>query len=435
MSFTIRTQWAKYIRITKVNFKMKYGYFTLLIFSILMTACTSRQIIRDSEYKHSEAAFKSGDTSQALELFPKKENGGFVTSIEKSWIALWNNEKNHDSLMKQSKTLDERNYTSILRETEYFFYSESEDGYIPAEHEIIIMHLINAMYFLKNQQWEQARVEARRSTFFLQNYFKEDQSHFDDPALRLWLAGIWAALGEWQEAQVDLRKTYELSKNPALLPLIEMQRPPESLNIFFEGTGPRVVWREDVAIPEYRDESSPPTAEIRFSTLPWFLRHEQRNSKIRSIVMNSNYMAQYYELNTAVGAEKGIGLVASNSLRAAGLITGAVIIGGGIYLLIQSGASSGSGDAVGYIFGAGFIAGTALWEKGNEISRNFERSSAESKQKGLENMRTYRFVRFMPSWIYLEKEGAYLESALPSASNLVFQSPNSKTKVVFVQKF
>lgn len=410
--------------------QMKYVFFALLIFSILTTACTSRQIIRDSEYKYSEAAFRSGDPEKALQFFPTKEKNGFVTSIEKSWIALWNYEKNHDALLKQSQTLDERNYTSILRETEYFFYSESEDGYIPAEHEIIILHLINAMYFMRNGQWEDARVEARRSTFFLQNYFKDDQSHFDDPALRLWLAGIWAALGEWQDAQVDLRKAYELSKNPALLPLIEKQHPPESLSIVFEGSGPRVVWREDVAIPEYRDENTPPVAEIKFNTLPWFLRHEQRNSKIRNIVMTSNYKAQYYELNTAVGAEKGLGIVASNSLRAAGLITGVAIIGGGIYLLIQSGASSGSGDAVGYIFGAGIIAGTTLWNKGNEIAREFERSAEESKKKGLENMRTYRFVRFMPSWIYLEKDISNF-----SGKNLAFQSPNSTTKVLFIQKF
>lgn len=409
---------------------MKCRSLILLLFSVLVTACSSRHIIRDSEYKYSESAFRSGAPDQALKLFPSKEKGGFVTSIEKSWIGLWNNESNHDTLMNQSKTLDERNYTSILRETEYFFYSESEDGYIPAEHEIIIMHLINSMYFMQNHQWEEARVEARRSTFFLQNYFKEDQSHFDDPALRLWLAGIWAALGEWQDAQVDLRKAYELSKNPALLSLVEMQHPPSSVNIAFEGSGPRVVWKDDVAIPAYRDESTPPTAEIKFSTLPWFLRHEQRNSKIRNIVMNSNYMAQYYELNTAVGAEKGLGVVASNSLRAAGIIGGVAIIGGGIYILAKSGVTSGGGDAVGYIFGAGIIAGTTLWNKGNEIARDFERSTEESKQKGLEKMRTYRFVRFMPSWIYLEKEFSDF-----SSKNLTFQAPNSKTKVVFTQKF
>lgn len=411
---------------------MKYRFFILTIVSIAIVGCSSRRVIRDSEYKYSESAFKAGDPAQALELFPTKEKGGFVTSIEKAWLSLWNNEKNHDDLLKQSKTLDDRNYTSILRETEYFFYSESEDGYIPAEHEVIVMHLINAMYFMQNAQWEEARVEARRSTFFLQNYFKEDQSHFDDPALRLWLAGIWAALGEWQDAQVDLRKAYELSKNPALLSLIERQHPPASLNIVFEGSGPRVAWRDDVAIPEYRDESTPPTAEIKFNTLPWFLRHEQRNSKIRNIVMNSNYMAQYYELNTAVGAEKGLGVVASNSLRAAGLITGTVIIGGGIYLLIQSGAASGGGDAFGYIVGAGIVAGTALWNKGNEIARQFERSTEESKQKGLENMRTYRFVRYMPSWIYLGNDGEFFDF---SHKSLTYQSPSSKTKVLFIQKF
>ncbi len=161
-------------------------------------ACTTRQINRNSEYKTSEAAFRSGDLNQAINRFPKKEAGGFITSVEKSWLGFWNGNTNNEDLMNQVSTLDQRRYTSLLRETEYFFYNESEDGYIPAEHEIIVMHILNAMFYLRQEQWDKSRVEARKAVFFLQNYFREDQEHFDDPALRIWLSGIWAALGEWQ---------------------------------------------------------------------------------------------------------------------------------------------------------------------------------------------------------------------------------------------
>ncbi|WP_413613182.1 hypothetical protein [Bdellovibrio sp. HCB-110] len=401
------------------------------LLTLITTACSTKQIIRDSEYKYSEAAFKSGDIPQALERFPTKERHGFVTSIEKSWLALWDGEKDNKDLMRQSKTLDERKFTSVTREAKYFFYNESEDGYIPAEHEIIVMHLMNAMYFMRNEKWDEARVEARRATFFLQNYFKEDQSHFDDPALRLWLAGIWASLGEWQDAQVDLRKAYELSKNKALLPLIEMQQPPKNLNVIFDGGGPVITWQEGKLSPEFSDASTPPSTAIKFNTLPWFLRHEERNSEIRSIVMKSNYMAQYYGLNTSVGAEKSLGFAASNGLRAAGVIVGAVIIGGGIYILAQSGAS-GSGEAAGYIIATGLLASAELWKKGDRLARDFERSTEESKQEGLENLRTYRFVRFMPSWISLTTTDEFVGL---QAKSLHFKSPSSKTTVLFLQRF
>lgn len=158
-----------------------------------------KKIIRDWEYQDAQAAFKGAEPSRALEYFPQKEQHDFVTSIEKAWLGLWAGDNKSEDLLEQAKTLDERKFTSVSREAEYFFYSESEDGYIPAEHEIIGMHLISSMYFMETAQWSKARVEAKKAVFYLQNYFPEHQSHFDDPALRIWLAGIWAALGEWGE--------------------------------------------------------------------------------------------------------------------------------------------------------------------------------------------------------------------------------------------
>lgn len=401
-----------------------------ILFIVFLNACTTKKIIRNSEYQYSEAAFGSGDPAKALEHFPKKEQHGFVTSIEKSWLGFWNDEKDFSDLMKQSKTFDERKYTSILRETEYFFYNESEDGYIPAEHEVIIMHLLNAMFFMRDNQWDKAHVEARKATFFFQNYFTEDQAHFDDPALRIWLAGVWAALGEWQEAQVDFRKAYELTKEPSLLPFVEMEQPPKELSLIFNGTGPELIWEDGSPTPNFVNKNSPPKNPVTFSSLPWFIRHEKRNSQIRDIIMKSNYMAQYYGLNTSVGAEKSVGFVAANSLRAVGIITGVVVIGGGIYLIAQSGGSGG--DAIGYVIGFGALLFDAFWTEGDKIAKRFEESTAERKKEGLEKLRTYRFVRFLPSWVSISiapEPLAFDGKAIP------LQAPSSKTKVLFTQNF
>lgn len=396
---------------------------------MLSSACSTRQIIRNSEYSLSEGSWRAGDIPQALERFPKKEENGFVTSVEKSWLSFWVGEQKHDELVRQAKNLDARNFISVSREAQYFFYSESEDGYIPAEHEVIVMHLINAMYFLRNEKWSEARVEARLAAFILESSTDKDQAYFDDPALRIWLSGIWAALGEWDSSLVDLRRAYEMSKNKSLLPLLKMESPPKDVSIVFSGGGPVLAWKENAPTPDFIDHSAKPTLLVSFPTLPWFLRHEKRNSEIRSVVLKSNYMAQYYQLNAGVGAEKTLGFVASNSLRAAGLILGTAIVGGGIYLLLQGG---GGTEDLGYLFAIGLGVGGALWDQGDQVAHSFDKSTKQSKEVGLAQMRTYRFVRFMPSWISIDNTEQV--GGLNTIS-LSFQAPRAKTKVHFLQKF
>lgn len=399
------------------------------------TACSTSQIIRNSEYANSEASYRSGDVPQAVRRFPKKEDGGFVTSIEKSWLLFWLGESDNTNLMKQVSTLDSRRYTSISREAQYFFYNESEDGYIPAEHEIIVMHMLNAMLYMRQENWTAARVETRRATFFLQNYFRDDQSHFDDPALRIWLAGLWAALGEWNDAQVDLRKAYELTKNKSLLPLLETNTPPSQFSVVFTGGGPMVEWHEGEAIPTFTNNTTAPSYKISFETMPWYRRHILRNTEIRDVIMKSNYMAQYYGLNTSVGAEKTLGYTVANTLRASGLLLGTAIVAGAIIVAAQAaqaGASEGMGEFVGYAVGGGFALGGAMWKEGDKVSATTTTNTEKRMKEGLENLKTYRYVRFMPSWISVSDK---YELQTPQQIVTTLKSPNSKTTVQFVQSF
>lgn len=404
--------------------------FLALFVLIFVNACTTKKIIRDWEYQDSQAAFKGAEPARALEYFPQKEKHGFVTSIEKAWLGLWAEENKSADLIEQAETLDARKFTSVSREAEYFFYSESEDGYIPAEHEIIVMHLLSSMYFMQTAQWEPARVEAKKATFYLQNYFPEHQSHFDDPALRIWLAGIWAALGEWGEAQVDIRKAYELSKNKELLPLLESPHPPKDFAVIFEGTGPSITWHADTPLPTFSNLSRPPENKIHFDTLPWFHRHEVRNSAIRETVMKSNYMTQYYGLNTKVGATKTTGFLLSSLMRVTGVIIGAAIVAGGIAIALNGGANSS--DAAGHLVGGGVAIGGSMWETGGDISNHFDKTSKQVRKNGEEDLKTFRFVRFMPSWISISTEEQPLGAL---HKELSFQTTNSKTKVRFIQKF
>jgi hypothetical protein len=405
----------------------------MLLLGLWLTACTSSQVIRDSEYKFSEAAFKSGAPEKALEEFPKKEQGGFVTSIEKSWLGLWADKNDQEDLLKQARTLDERKYTSLSRETGYFFFNESEEGYIPAEHEVIVMHLISAMYFMRAQDWDKARVETKKASYFVETIFSAKQKHFDDPAIRLWLASLWAVLGEWNESQVDLRRAYEMTKDKNIQALIDLKSAPKDLSIIFQGSGPFVTWTFGNPLPGFNQNPDKITYKINYPTLPWYERHQERNTIIRDKIANSNYMSQYYGVLLSKGSEKTLGFVAANTVRLAGLAIGTAIVGGGIYLLAVTGAgsASSSSDLVGSIIGVGIAAGGTVWEQGSKLAESSDISVKANEARNKEDLKTYRFVRFLPSWISLEDKSV----VNASGSNFVLQSPKSPTKVLFIQKF
>ncbi|QDK39260.1 hypothetical protein [Bdellovibrio sp. NC01] len=402
----------------------------LIILFPFLVGCASNKIIRDSDYTDSLAAMRTGSPEKAMILFPSGEQKGFITSMEKSWISLWNGNKDQSSLLDQVKFLESRKYTSISREAEYFFFSESEEGYIPGEHEIIVLHLLSAMYFMENQQWDEAKVEARLAGYFLQTMFNPNQPHFDDPALRIWLASIWSALGEWNEAQVDLRRAYELSQNKNLLPLILLNHPPKNLALSFYGVSPHLDWVQGEAFPKFSNKTAEPLGGIHYSTEAWYQRHMLRNTAIRDIVSSSNYMAQYYGVKFGAGSEKALGYTAGGAIMTTGVILGTAIFAGGVYLLASAGVNDG--QAIGYIIGAGFIVGAKMWKEGSRLASDTARRVDEEEEQKLENMRTYRFMRFLPNWIALEADPILIT---PWQAVKTYQAPKSKTSVQFIQRF
>ena len=47
-------------------------------------------------------------------------------------------------------------------------YKETEDGYFPAEHELIVFHLVTALAFIQKSRCADALVEARRAGRYLE---------------------------------------------------------------------------------------------------------------------------------------------------------------------------------------------------------------------------------------------------------------------------
>src|ERR1035437_8509985 len=113
---------------------------TLIAVALLDVACASHRVIRDSKYEDSVNAYRRGDIDTALRKFPHGEKGGFITSVEKSWLAMWSENFDPTSLQEQVKTFDKRNFISLSREAGYFLFQEAEEGYVPSESEVVVLH-------------------------------------------------------------------------------------------------------------------------------------------------------------------------------------------------------------------------------------------------------------------------------------------------------
>jgi hypothetical protein len=397
--------------------------FWLVVF-VALSGCTSTQVLRDKDYQYPASAFRGGNPEKALEVFPKKEQGGFITSVEKSWLGFWAGKPETKSLEKQSRTFDDRKFVSLTREAQVFLTQESEEGYVPSEHEVVVLHLVAAMNFMALDKWEDAEVEAKRAAFYLQNQFNENQPHFDDPALRVWLAAVWSALGRWDAAQVDLRRASALSGDKRLRELADGNEPVQ-LTLTFTGVGPDLEWKPSSPMPDFATvKGEPPKIPYTFSSRPWFDHHRERNTLLRDTLVRSNYMAQYIGIETLDGASRGVGSTAAITLGTIGVATGIAILGGGIYLAASAGLN---GEALGYVLVVGTGIMTGSYDSAKTMYKDIHRSADEEEQRRLEDLRTYRLVRFMPNWISLETRESSVEGALTKK----LKAPSSKTGATF----
>lgn len=397
----------------------------LAIYLIAASGCTTTQILRDKDYQYPMSAFRSGNAEKALDVFPKREEGGFITSIERAWLGFWSDRPDVDSLLKQTRTFDDRKFVSLTREAKIFLTQESEEGYVPSEHEVVILHLVSAMNHMALEKWDEAEVEARRAAFYLQNPFNENQPHFDDPALRIWLATVWSALGRWDAAQVDLRRAASLSGDVRLRELAERSQAPANVTLTFDGVGPDLEWRPSSPLPDFKTPGeAPKDVGLTFATSPWYEHHRERNTVLRDSLVKSNYMAQYIGIETLDTASRGVGSAGAITLGVAGVTTGIAIVAGGVYLAAAAGLS---GEALGYVLIAGTGLATYAYDGAKQMYRDVHRSADEEEKRRLEDLRTYRLVRFMPNWISIETH----ESKAQIGRRKDLRSPRSKTTATF----
>lgn len=371
---------------------LKLKLFLLALSCLFAASCANKTLIRDSEYNSVYHALSQKNANEALLTFPEKERAGFITTFEKAWIKFWTDKEKFTAediqvVQNLSDQIEKRKFVSISHEASVFLVGETEDGYIPSEHEIISLHLFLAMLYLDTGNRDAAHVELKRAVEYLANNPEGKETTFDDPAIRLWLSSLWQAIGDEDHATVDLRKALELSGDQSISRAIEDHN--RKVTLVLTGVGPKPNWSDSglsMAF-EYTLEPKNKNDGIIFSTRNWYEWHQNRNTKIRDSLIKSHYMGEALGHSTTKMTKH-----TAKYAVAITLYTSAVLVGiGGLYAVVKLGRAA---EPIAYLTLGGML---WLYDKAETFKKYVNREINKSDRNQEELRKTYRMVRFLPS--------------------------------------
>ncbi len=381
--------------------------FCLLALVLFASGCSQQTLLTKHDYQLSQRDFMRGDAAKALNNFPRSnENGTFITTMERSYLSLIQGDPDIEGLKKQAKKLEERVRYKVSREARNFFYVQTPEDYYASEHEVIWMHLLLSWGYSLQGQYKNACIEARIASSLLSLAWSPE-GHFDDPAMRLFLAGLWTMCGEWNEARVDLRAVWFMDNSLTWAKeLAEHAQPPANLFMVLGGPGPEVVWTPELSANPLRSErqvsfklrgqknplsiTDKQGIKIRAHLSPdagkWYERHLARESELHELILDSTYGGK-----AAVSSTKAGGLIAATTGLGLAVGLGGTAIGAAI---INNGATE---EALYY--GLAIISGSI--KKGIDFSSKGYKKSTRQLKEELDPSTSYRFVRYLPEYLWI----------------------------------
>ncbi len=405
----------------------------LLVLALFASGCSQNKLLTSHDYEKSQRAFLRGDTENALLDLPRGvEEGTFINTMEKSYLSLIQNKPQIKGLQKQAEVLESRVRYHVSGEARNFFYVQTPEDYYASEHEVIWLHFLLSWGYSLQGQYEDACVEARIAGSLLSLPWSP-AGHFDDPAMRLFLAGLWTMCGEWHEAQVDLRAAWFLDNSLTWAKeLAEHKQPPAHLFIVLGGPGPEPEWHPEMtanplrsgrqvsfklrgrksplAIADQRGVAIEP--HLSPDASKWYERHLARESELHEIIQDSAYGKKMAFSGALTGTEIAITSSVGLAIGIGGTALGAAVIYYGQ-----------SADA----FKAGLFLAVLSIEEGIKISkRGYQQSTHRLKQE-LDPAPRYRFVRYLPEYLWMgwsEQDICYPAELRTPSAKIKIAGPN-----------
>ncbi|MCW7471535.1 hypothetical protein [Leptospira kanakyensis] len=393
--------------------RLSFSSFVLLLLCIQCTSIAKRQ-----EYEDSLRAYKKADLEKTITYLPTEERKGFIGILERAHLGFLKGETNYKALEKLAEDSKERLRFSASRSLKSFFYMETEEGYYASEAEIIYLHILLGLYYVKAGEYEKGKIQARYAGNLLSGEWSAE-GQFDDPTLRLLLASLWLSTGSIEEARVDFRKANQLKPQSGILRTMANERfsEKEEFILVFGGPGAEPEMDPSVNLNFIRGlrnlkfrqtgKQSPLTIVdggnktqlvLEKDTLGWYERHLTRDNEISELIQDS----KYFQLVSATALKEGT--------KGTVKITGAVLASATIVAfgagLVYLGAEANSGDlsALGVIIiVSGFKLG-AEW-----VATSYD-DARRNMKKDLDISDEYRYVRFFPEYVWMGKSKSALVS-------------------------
>lgn len=281
-----------------------------LVLLLAATGCSQTSLLTKRDYEKSQLDFMQGDANEALLDLPERaEQGTFISAMETGYLNLIQGRPEIKPLQQQAKILEDRVRYHVSREAKTFFYLQTPEDYYASEHEVIWLHFLLGWGYALKGQYENACVEARIAGSLLSLPWSPN-GHFDDPTMRLFLAGLWTMCGDWSEAQVDLRAAWALDNSLVWAKqLASRDQAPAHLIVVLGGPGPEPVWSPELTLNPLRSERrvsfklrgqksaltlSDQTGKIIATSISpdagrWYERHLARESELHEVILDSAY--------------------------------------------------------------------------------------------------------------------------------------------------
>ncbi len=390
--------------------KAKLGLFNatcMLVLVLLGSGCSQNNLLTRQDYQQSQRDFLRGDANEALLDFPRKTEGGtFITTMEQGYLSLIQGKPQIKELQKQADVLENRVRYHVSREARTFFYVQTPEDYYASEHEVIWMHFLLSWGYSLQGKHEDACVEARIAGSLLQLPWSPS-GYFDDPAMRLFLAGLWTMCGDWHEAQVDLRAAWFQDHSLTwALELSERRHPPAHLFIVLGGPGPEPVWNPELTANPLRSGRQV-SFMLRGNKGPlsitdqrgiiikpylspdagkWYERHLARDSELHEMIQDS-----VYGQKMAVSGAMAGGWIAATTGMGLAVGIGGTALGAAVIYYGQSLDALKIGLAVAAV-------GIKM---GINISKIGYEKSTRMLEQDLDPTPGYRFVRYLPEYLWM----------------------------------
>jgi tetratricopeptide (TPR) repeat protein len=180
---------------------------------LLLGACASDRYLANPGH----GRFDHRDWAGAAEDFAKeaaKPGANQVLFLMDQGAALFEARRYRESnevFLRAEKLAEIKDYTSISEEIGTLATSDNVRGYKGEDFEKVLINVYLALGYAALGEVEEAQVEARKINQLLYRMIHEGKRNYQEsPFARYLSAMLWESAGEWSDAYIDYKKTYEL---------------------------------------------------------------------------------------------------------------------------------------------------------------------------------------------------------------------------------